>query len=70
MNRLKVDRDLCIGSGNCVYFAPAVFSLDDDGISAVGSDQEALAGVKGMSEEDLATVVAQCPTGAISIEED
>ena len=26
--KVKVDRDLCIGVGNCVAYAPTVFALD------------------------------------------
>jgi ferredoxin len=29
---LVIDRDLCIGSGNCVKLAPEVFELDATGI--------------------------------------
>jgi ferredoxin len=29
--RAVVDRDACMGSGNCAFWAPAVFDLDDDG---------------------------------------
>ena len=28
--RVTVDRFRCIGSGNCVYWAPATFELDDE----------------------------------------
>ena len=32
---IDIDRDVCIGSGNCAHFLPAVFDLDDEGISTV-----------------------------------
>jgi len=37
VNRIKieVDRDLCIGSGDCVDSAPEVFALDDEGKAIV-----------------------------------
>jgi ferredoxin len=28
--RIEVDRQTCIGSGNCVHHAPGTFDLDDD----------------------------------------
>ena len=28
--KVRVDRDLCIGMGNCVAFAPTVFQLDEE----------------------------------------
>ncbi len=33
-----VDRDACMGSGNCLFWAPGVFDLDDDGIAVVVGD--------------------------------
>ena len=36
-----VDRDACMGSGNCVFWAPGVFDLDDDGIAVVVGDPRA-----------------------------
>jgi ferredoxin len=32
---VDIDRDVCIGSGNCVYEAPGAFDLDDDTIAFV-----------------------------------
>ncbi len=32
---IDIDRDVCMGSGNCVYAAPGVFELDDDSIARV-----------------------------------
>ena len=30
-----IDRQACMGSGNCLYWAPDVFDLDDDGVAVV-----------------------------------
>ena len=32
---VEIDRDVCMGSGNCVYEAPGVFDLDDDSVAFV-----------------------------------
>ena len=32
---ITIDRELCMGSGNCSFWAPGVFDLDDDGIAVV-----------------------------------
>ena len=32
---VEIDRDVCMGSGNCVYEAVGAFDLDDDGIAIV-----------------------------------
>jgi ferredoxin len=49
-----------MGSGNCVYWAPNVFQLDDDGIAVVCGD---LAG----NEEPVRVAMVNCPTSAIRI---
>jgi len=49
-----------MGSGNCVYWAPNVFQLDDDGIAVVCGD---LAG----NEEAVRVAMVNCPTSAIHI---
>ena len=60
---VEIDRDLCIGSGNCVYEAPGVFDLDDDSVAFV-VDPAA-------SPEDLVVAAARkCPSHAITIRRD
>ena len=59
--RVVVDRYRCIGSGNCVYWAPATFELDDEGLS-VPADPVA------DTREVLQVAVEGCPTRAISVE--
>jgi ferredoxin len=58
--KIAVEREACMGSGNCVYWAPGVFDLDDDGIAVVLGD---LAG----NEELVRVAMENCPTSAISI---
>ena len=62
MTHVQIDEQLCIGSGNCTHFAPAVFSLNDDGIAVIVAD------VSPDSEEAVRMAASQCPTGAISVE--
>ncbi len=57
---VKVDWDLCMGSGNCVFWAPDTFDLSDDG-HAVVVDAAA------PDEERLRTAAQGCPVGAISL---
>ncbi len=47
-----------MGSGNCLYWAPDVFDLDDDGVAIVAGD---LLG----HEESVRVAAKNCPTGAI-----
>ena len=57
---IKIDWDRCMGSGNCVFWAPDSFDLGDDG-HAVVLDPAA-------TEEDKLRIAAEgCPVGAISL---
>jgi ferredoxin len=57
-----IDRDLCIGSGNCVRLSHGAFALDDDGVAEICDRTKA-------SEEQLRLAQRSCPTAAISIDE-
>jgi ferredoxin len=57
---IAIDRDLCMGSGNCMFWAPDTFDLSEDG-HAVVIDPTA-------SPEEKILIAAQgCPVGAISL---
>jgi Ferredoxin len=58
-----IERDRCIGSGNCAYWLPAVFEVDDEGYAVVVD-------VTGASQDEIVTVAQRCPTRAISVERD
>jgi ferredoxin len=57
---IRIDRDACMGSGNCQFWAPGVFDLDDDGIAVV-LDPEA------QPEEKIVLAMQGCPTQAIKL---
>jgi ferredoxin len=60
---VRADVELCCGSGQCVYLAPTVFGLDDDGLVVVlDSDPEGAELV--VADE----AVRDCPTRAISLD--
>ena len=60
---IEIDRSLCMGSGNCSFWAPGVFDLDDEGIAVV-LDPDA-------QPEDKIVLAAQgCPTQAIAVVKD
>lgn len=61
--KVKVDRDLCIGVGNCVAFAPSVFELDVES-KAVVLDPSSV------DEFTLLEAAKSCPEQAIIIEDD
>jgi ferredoxin len=59
---IRVNRDTCIGSGNCCFHAPATFDLDDDlKATVVDSDGDGVDAVKRAADG--------CPTRSISVEE-
>lgn len=60
---IEINRDVCMGSGNCSFWAPGVFDLDDDGVAVV-TDPE------GESEEKIILAAQGCPTQAISVSRD
>lgn len=57
---IEINRDVCMGSGNCSFWAPGVFDLDDDGIAIV-TDPE------GEPEDKILLAAQGCPTQAINI---
>ncbi len=59
---VAVDRDLCMGSGVCIAFAPATFAHDAE-TKAVVLDSF------GDREADIRAAAEGCPTGAIVLVE-
>ena len=57
---IKIDWDRCMGSGNCMFWAPDTFDLSEDG-HAVVIDATAT------DEERLLIAAQGCPVGAISL---
>jgi ferredoxin len=60
---IVVDRELCMGSGMCIVYAPNTFAHDDE-TKAVVVD------AVGDSIDAVRNAVQACPTSAIRIEED
>lgn len=57
---VHVDRERCMGSGNCAFRAPATFDLDDEGIAIIVGDPAA-------DEDRVRHAVDECPTGALAV---
>jgi ferredoxin len=60
---ITINRDACMGSGNCGFWAPGVFDLDDDGIAIVLD-------VNAQPEDKVVLAAQGCPTQAISVVRD
>ncbi|MDG9689117.1 ferredoxin [Streptomyces mutabilis] len=61
---IDIDKDSCIGAGQCALTAPDVFAQDDDGYSTVRPGREDGGGSALVREAARA-----CPVGAISVSE-
>lgn len=61
--KIRVDRDLCIGVGNCVAYAPTVFELDEEN-KAVILDPSSV------DDNTLLEAAKTCPESAILVEDD
>ena len=57
---IKVDRALCIGSGDCVDTAPNVFQLDDE-------DKAVVIDPDGASVGEVVEAAGNCPVSAIFV---
>jgi ferredoxin len=57
---ISVDRDLCMGSGTCILYAPSTFAHDDE-TRAIVIDPT------GDPVSDIRVAVEACPTGALSL---
>ena len=58
--QITIDWDKCMGSGNCMFWAPDTFELGDDG-HAVILDPTAT------DDERLKVAAEGCPVGAIAL---
>lgn len=63
--RITVDRDRCIGAGQCVLAAPDVFTQDDDGLVELLPGHESAAG-----DPHVRDVPMACPVQAVAVSGD
>lgn len=59
-----IDREACIGSGNCVKVAPALFDLDDESICAFGPKAAAT------DRAEVLEACEVCPVEALVVRDD
>ncbi len=57
---IRIDRLRCIGSGNCGFWAPATFDLDEDGVAVVVNPD-------GDDDQRILNAARGCPTRAIEV---
>jgi ferredoxin len=57
---IHIDREACMGSGNCAFYAPATFDLDDE-MKVIVIDPA------GDPDERIRLAVDGCPTRALAL---
>jgi ferredoxin len=57
---LRIDRDLCVGFGDCIQVAPEAFELDGDGVAVF------IEGAEGVERERLLEACRACPVDALT----
>ncbi|MBC9724857.1 ferredoxin [Streptomyces sp. TRM68367] len=60
---IDIDKDICIGAGQCALTAPDVFTQDDDGYSTL------LPGHEDGDHPLVREAARACPVGAITVSE-
>jgi ferredoxin len=61
---IEIDRDLCVGAGQCALTAPNVFTQDDDGYSTLLPGRE-----DGAGDPLVREAARACPVSAINVKE-
>ena len=59
--KIKIDRETCIGTGNCIKIAPEVFEFDDDRIVSFKEK------IDPVEKEDLIEACSVCPVSALGV---
>ena len=57
----RIDRDLCVGFGDCIEAADDAFEFDDENIAVFRE------GIDEVDRETLLTACDECPVDAISV---
>ena len=58
--RIEIDRDLCVGFGDCVTESPGAFRLDEEGIAVFVNPES-------VDREQLLRACDACPVDAITV---
>ncbi|WP_435642429.1 ferredoxin [Streptomyces sp. H49] len=59
---IEIDKDVCIGAGQCALTAPGVFTQDDDGFSMLVPGR-----ADGAGDPMVREAARACPVGAITV---
>jgi ferredoxin len=59
---IKIDEDLCNGHAQCELSAPDIFTVNEDGIAVLLTDDPAVA-----LRDDVQDAIRRCPEAAITV---
>ena len=62
--KIKVDPEVCVGTGSCITISPELFELNDEGVAMVKAAE-----VPSELASACREAAESCPVDAISIEE-
>ncbi|HEX5831423.1 MAG TPA: ferredoxin [Gemmatimonadaceae bacterium] len=58
--RVRIDRDLCVGFGDCVTAAPLAFRLDEASVAVFATPEQ-------VDREQLLRACEACPVDALTV---
>lgn len=58
--RIRIDRELCVGFGDCVTGAPEAFRLDEEGLAVFTQPEK-------VERERLLAACEACPVDALTV---
>jgi ferredoxin len=61
--RVRIDRSLCVGFGDCIAEAPAAFRLDDEGVVVFATPDQ-------VDRDRLLQACDACPVDALTVFDD
>lgn len=67
MEKVIVDKNVCIGCGFCAANLDSVFKMDDDDLATTLNED--MSSMPEEVKEEVKDIVEGCPVGAIKIEE-
>ena len=70
MEKIKVNKEVCIGCGACTAIASDVFKFDDDGYAYTDPEKNIIDNMDEEIKSDCLDALESCPVGAIVKEEE
>ena len=68
MEKVTVDKNVCIGCGFCAANCEEIFTIEEDGLANVKDNN--LDEMKEETKENVLDIKEGCPVGAIKLEEE